>query len=76
MHYRLFMLNTTQNTTSTRSEVISTSRGFGRAAARTKVGAGAHVIHAALKAARLQFPQCDADAFTLAFQAERRAMRG
>lgn len=56
--------------------VASTSRGFGRAAARAKVGKGSHVLAAAAAAARALYPALNATHFAAGFAAERRAMRG
>lgn len=62
------MFNTTQLSP---ADTASTSRGFGRQAARTKVGSGPHVIHAALKAARAEYPAVDSNEFVAGFHDER-----
>jgi hypothetical protein len=67
-------MNTTQ-TTLPAADLISSSRGLGRLAARTKVGQGALVIRAAVTAARAQFPQLNEVAFQAGFAAERRDLR-
>ena len=56
------------------TEVLSSSRGFGRMFARITVGRGPVVLATALRKARAQFPACDADAFVQGFQDERRLM--
>lgn len=68
------MLNTTQ-TSPASIDVLSASKGLGRYAARTRIGTGPHVIHAALNAARRQMPAVDHDAFVAGWQDERRLMR-
>lgn len=69
------MMNTTQTATLSPADITSTSRGFGRLAARTTVGSGPKVCTAAIRKARVEYPQLDAFAFLDGFQAERRAMR-
>lgn len=71
----MFMNTTTQTTSSAAADTISTSRGFGRQAARAKVGQGPEVIRAAVRAAREKFPQLNEVAFQAGFAAERRDLR-
>ncbi len=66
-------MNTTQTTPST--ETLSTSRGFGRLAARTTVGKGPKVETLALRKARELVAEVDAGAFFDGFRDERKLMR-
>lgn len=70
-------MSTTQ-TTSTLSpaDLISTSRGLGRYAARTTIGTAPYVMQRALDKARVQLPTVDAKAFCDGWSDEREALRG
>jgi hypothetical protein len=72
--YCLFMLNTTQTTLSP-ADLISTSRGLGRYAARTTIGTSPYVIQRALDKARVQLPSVDSNAFVAGWNDEREALR-
>ena len=68
-------MNTTQPTLlALAADLISTSRGLGRMAARSRVGKGPKVVTAALRAARAQYPTLDAFAFMDGFSDERHEM--
>jgi hypothetical protein len=65
-------MNTTDSTS--KQNVTSTSRGFGRLAARTTVGAGP-ATDAQVAKARAEYPELSERAFRAGFADERREMR-